>query len=722
MLALGRVVFRFCWARLKSRLCLAAASVVQGMQPRLCAISLAPGSAHHLLCSDAARGSLSFVPLWVYAVFALIHVWPYLPFWFTEQVEQQCLRIRYYACLHGYVQRLRCGMLLRQLVHWFMRPYLAVYQRETRQEVIRRAHKAGVFLKSSTLKHQLLTPRQQTQSIRRQNPVVPTSCHLRLLTIITFLLSASTVAAAGGTGHSGFAAAATSMDAAQLVSTNLHHYALMDPGNAFELLHMHRQATPASPAFLRNPVVPRSLKRTSPDHPFHGVWLQEQARAAKRAQARAPGSADDGQAPPGSSEQANVTVDDFSPEGKVSIDPTLKYWTDPDNQWVIGNHPGLTPAIREQLQAELLGRRDSCFAYRMSDLTGYTGEKFVIKLKHDRPIMQKPRKHAPLEMDIQDTKCVELHEAGFIVASSKNCQYASNATMPAKKDADGNWTDFRFCLDYRNINEATVADHYGMHLPEQLFACVAGSTFFSKIDLRGAFHQILIDEDSQQYTSFFWRNQQFNYTRLPYGMRNGPAELQRIMDREIGAAGLRDVCTCFIDDLLVHSQTAEEHLSHVCAVLDMLKACGLRAHPAKSCFFADTVEYLGHYIGANGLTPHQAKIAAVAGLRVPTNVSELRSVLGFLNYYRCYVQNFSAIAAPLNRLLGDAVPWQWTSTEHDAYQALKDAMCREGAALKHFDRDRPAIVYTDWSSAGVAAVLAQVDDDGNEYMVACAAL
>ena len=254
--------------------------------------------------------------------------------------------------------------------------------------------------------------------------------------------------------------------------------------------------------------------------------------------------------------------------------------------------------------------------------------------------MQKQRKHAPLEVAIQDDKCLELHGVGFVVQSPKNCQYASNATMPAKKDADGNWTDFRFCLDFRNINEATVADHYGMHLPEDLFTAVAGSTYFSKIDLRGAFHQILIDEGSQKYTSFFWRNQQFSYTRMAYGLRNAPAFLQRIMDLEIGRAGLREVCTCFIDDLLVHSKTAADHLRDVTGVLDMLAACGLKAHPAKSCFFADKVEYLGHYIGADGLTPHQAKIAAVAGLRVPTNVSELRSVLGFLNYYRCYVPDF----------------------------------------------------------------------------------
>ena len=499
---------------------------------RLVLCALSPTLAHHLQYSPADASvwaCLSVYPPLQYWAANLLLVWPHLPYWFTEQIVQQVLRARFYFCLYarfGWVWTVvKFKILLYPWVHWFMRPYLVVYQYETRQEVNRRAHKAGIYLKSSTLKHRLLTPRTATQCIQRQNPAVRTPHHLRLLAIITFALSAFTVAAAGGTGRTGFAAAASSMDAAQLVSNNLHHFALMDLGNAFDLLSAQRQATPALTAFLRSPDVPPGLTRSSPEHPQHWVFLQECARHAANVSVAADPTDEppplepdpDWQGPlPGQEEQAHATIDDFTPEGAAQADPTLNYTTDPENLWVIGNHPGLTPAMRDKLQEALVSRRPSCFAYQMSDLTGYKGEKFKIVLKHDRPIMQKPRKHAPLEVGIQDEKCVELHGAGFVVQSPKNCQYASNATMPAKKDADGNWTDFRFCLDYRNINEATVADHYGMHLPEELFAAVAGSSYFSKIDLRGAFHQILVEEESQQYTSFFWRNQQFSYTRMPY--------------------------------------------------------------------------------------------------------------------------------------------------------------------------------------------------------------
>lgn len=568
------------------------------------------------------------------------------------------------------VQRLRCRMLFRQSVHWFMNPYLPLYVNETRKELIRRMHKQHLYLKSSTLKHWLFTPRPDTLPIRRQTSP-PTSLHLRVLLTAVVLLSSTAIAAAGGVGMSGIAAAMSSAEAGQFASVNLQFLAVADPGMSFGR-------------------VTRTIDRMY-QGPF-GACQQ----------------------------QVFASIGDYQPDGATGHNPTTsKYWKDPENQWIIGDHPGFSTFQREQLQQLLLDNRSS-FAYSMSDLTGYTGAKFIIELKHDRPIVQRPRHHSPLELAIQDEKCVEMHKAGIIRHADIDTQYASNATMPAKKDVDGNWTDTRFCIDFRDINEATVADMYAMHLPEDLFQAVGVSCFFSKIDMRSAFHQIALDPASQAATSFWWRNQLFCFTRMPFGLRNASAACQRVMDLEIGKAGLRDNCVCFVDDLLVHSKTAEEHLQHLSAVFDMLASCGLKAHPAKSLFCCESVEYLGHDISAKGLTPHEAKVAAVKGLRVPTNVSELKSVLGFLGYYRCYVRSFSEIAAPLNALTGKGVPWQWTQQHQLAYQQLKDAMCKEGAALKRFDPARDVIVYADWSQQGIGAVLAQHDDDGNEYMVACA--
>ena len=587
-------------------------------------------------------------------------------------VRHHLLRRYWLLVLHVTVQHLRCRVLFRQAVHWFMRPYLPTYCRESRNELIQRLHTCGIYLKSSTRKHLIFTPRSATLPIRRQPPS-PTSSHLRLLFTAAILLSSATMAAAGGVGLTGVAAAMSSAGASQLASANLQHLALLDPGMAFQ-----RMCRASSTGGLPQP----------PEPMFP---------------------------------EACAAVDAYQPDGVTAPDPAAAtYWKDPENEWVIGNHPGLSQFQREQLQQMLLGCRTDCFAYSLSDLTGYTGAKFIIELKHGMPIIQRPRQHALLELAIQDEKCVEMFRAGIIRHADIDTQYASNATMPAKKDADGNWTDFRFCIDFRDINEATVCDHYGMHLAEDLFQAVGASCFFSKIDLRGAFHQILLDPASQAASSFYWRNQLFCFTRMPFGLKNASAFCQRVMDLEIGKAGLRDCCVCFVDDLLVHSKTAEEHLQHVGDVLDMLASCGLKAHPAKSLFCCESVEYLGHNISAKGLTPHEAKVAAVKGLRVPTNVSELKSVLGFLNYYRCYVPRFSDIAAPLNALMGAGVAWQWTQEHQAAYQQIKDIMCREGAALKQYDPAREVVVYADWSQHGIAAVLAQRDELGQEYMVACA--
>jgi hypothetical protein len=131
------------------------------------------------------------------------------------------------------------------------------------------------------------------------------------------------------------------------------------------------------------------------------------------------------------------------------------------------------------------------------------------------------------------------------------------------------------------------------------------------------------------------------------------------------------------------------------------------------------VSYLGHAVSESGLTPQEAKIKAEKEMKAPLNQSELHTVLGFLSYYRCYVPDFSSIAQPLNSLLAGKAAWQWGPDQQQALEALKDEMCRPGKILRHLDPKREILLHTDWSMKGMGAVLGQVDDDGNEYMVAC---
>ncbi|KAJ9511146.1 hypothetical protein QJQ45_013221 [Haematococcus lacustris] len=198
-----------------------------------------------------------------------------------------------------------------------------------------------------------------------------------------------------------------------------------------------------------------------------------------------------------------------------------------------------------------------------------------------------------------------------------------------------------------------------------------------------------------------------------------PAEYQRVMDRCVADAGLIHCCKAYIDDLLVHSTTAEQHLIDVTAALRMLQATGLKAHPDKSVFGADVVEYLGHNVSSHGLSPTEAKVAAVTALPTPTCLHDLRQIMGFINYYRCYVPNFSAIAAPITHLTSKGAPWVWGEEHQQAFATLKAAICTPGLVLRRADHERPFVLHTDWSTAGCGAVLGQVDDVGMEYMVAC---
>ena len=138
----------------------------------------------------------------------------------------------------------------------------------------------------------------------------------------------------------------------------------------------------------------------------------------------------------------------------------------------------------------------------------------------------------------------------------------------------------------------------------------------------------------REKTCFGVGNQLMAYRCMPYGLRNAPAHFQRVMDTEIALAGLDNCAIAFIDDVLIWSESPDQHVKDVAAVLDMLHGCGLRAHPDKSIFGADVIEYLGHNLSTFGISPHQAKVAAIMALPPPKNVSELRTQLGFLNYYR----------------------------------------------------------------------------------------
>ncbi|GIL94242.1 hypothetical protein Vretimale_493, partial [Volvox reticuliferus] len=419
---------------------------------------------------------------------------------------------------------------------------------------------------------------------------------------------------------------------------------------------------------------------------------------------------------------ALASVASFTPEGNSAATAYERYQKDAEGGWIWGNSITLDTTTNAALKEAVRVRKHSAFAYSMEELPGYSGDQgpFSLDLDTDKPVVQPPRRYSPKEKEVIAAKTAELMKPGIVKEYVGPTMCAVNPVLAAKKDPQtGMWTDHRMAQDYRPVNQHTLSDRYGLHRPEEIFQRVGKAVIFSKLDLRQGFLQIPIKPEDQPKTAYWVGNKLMMYTRMPYGLKNASAKFQRVMDYELAKAGLDDISVAFIDDVLIWSETPEQHVRDVERVLDALSACGLRAHPDKSIFGADVIEYLGHNLSPFGISPHQAKVAAIMALQPPKNVSELRTQLGFVNYYRCYVPNMSQTVVELNKLLKKDVPWSWGPAQQEAHDAIKAAFLREGMVLRRIDYSRPLILHTDFSNRGIGAVLGQLDDEGNEYMCAC---
>jgi transposase InsO family protein len=264
-------------------------------------------------------------------------------------------------------------------------------------------------------------------------------------------------------------------------------------------------------------------------------------------------------------------------------------------------------------------------------------------------------------------------------------------------------------------------DRYRLPLPDDIFDAIGDSGVFTKLDMQCGFWQLPVHPDHVERLGMHWAGRGVHvWKRMPFGVHNAPQRWQQIMDSELARADCSDFAKAFVDDIIIFSKNPAEHIKHVTRVLEALHAVGLKAHPEKSLFGCEMIEYLGMNVSRYGLTPNEAKVAAIAALQPPQNVSQVRSVVGLMSYYRRFVPNFSAVAAPLNALLKKEVPFHWGEQQQLAFDELKRVLTTPGMALKRVNPELPLLLYSDWSKQGIGAVLAQIDGEGFEHICACA--
>ena len=208
----------------------------------------------------------------------------------------------------------------------------------------------------------------------------------------------------------------------------------------------------------------------------------------------------------------------------------------------------------------------------------------------------------------------------------------------------------------------------------------------------------------------------YRYTRLPFGIASAPALFQKAMDTIL--QGIPHTI-CYLDDILVTGANDVEHLSNLKEVLSRLQRHGVHLKQKKCCFMQDLVDYLGHHVTADGIHVDASKVEALRQAPPPTNVSELRSFLGMLNYYGNFLQNLSTLLHPLNELLKAGQQWNWSHACNEAFEEAKRQLST-APVLVHYDPDLPICLAGDASSYGIGAVLSHVLADGTEHPIAFA--
>ncbi|XP_058456777.1 uncharacterized protein K02A2.6-like [Malaya genurostris] len=258
----------------------------------------------------------------------------------------------------------------------------------------------------------------------------------------------------------------------------------------------------------------------------------------------------------------------------------------------------------------------------------------------------------------------------------------------------------RICADYSTgLNEALEANHYPLPTPDEIFAQLNGSTVFSIIDLSDAYLQLEVDDSSKKLLTINTHRDLYQFNRLAPGVKSAPGAFQRLVDGMISdIPGVRS----FIDDVIVFSKDMKSHLVSLNLLFQRLKEYGFHVKAEKCHLFQTQLAYLGHIVDKEGIRPNPEKLKSIAELPAPTNVPELRSYLGAVNFYARFVRNMHELRHPMDQLLKKETKWQWTPECQRAFNQFKTAL-QSNLLLTHYDPKLPIIVAADASNTGIGA-------------------
>jgi len=382
-------------------------------------------------------------------------------------------------------------------------------------------------------------------------------------------------------------------------------------------------------------------------------------------------------------------------EGAVVVDRIPSEMTADTTDWNINSDLSETEKARV---LEVLEANSDLFSSHEFDLGTTSLMKHQIDLEQGtKPYRQRQRPISLPLRDKVDEKISQMLKYNIVEPSSS--PWASNLVVVRKKSGD-----IRLCIDWRQLNTATIKDAYPLPNLHQAMDALAGSEWFSTIDCRQGFNQVDIEESDRHKTAFYSTQGLLQFRKMGFGMCNAPATFQRLMELALSGLTWQEVMV-YVDDIVLYSKTFDQHIETIRRVFDRLRKAGLKLNRKKSAFAQRRIKFLGHIVDNGGISPDPEKVSAVLQIPSPSSSTEVRRFVGILSFYRRFIHDFSETAAPLHAISLKS-NFLWSEECEVAFRKLKQCLSR-APVLRLPDFSKTFILACDASNSALGAVLSQ---------------
>ena len=335
-------------------------------------------------------------------------------------------------------------------------------------------------------------------------------------------------------------------------------------------------------------------------------------------------------------------------------------------------------------------------------------------LSHDDSRICKDKvRRLPMKWKVDVASQVDEMLKNDIIGPSKS-PYNSNPLLVDKKD-----NTKRFAIDFRTLNKSTIQDAYPLPDVSDMIDSCKDAKYFSQLDLASGYWCLAVHEDDQHKTAFSVPNGKYEFKRMPFGLKNSQATFQRMIDKvihELNENGCFNV-GAFVDNIFIFSESLEEHIDTIRAVLQALVKHNLSLRPDKCEFGMKEIDFLGFHVGNNQVSPAKENVSKLCNFPVPRTKKQVQKFLGIANFNRKFIRRFAEIAKPLTSIISDKVEFIWKEEQQLAFQKIKDLLAKF-PVLGLPDFQKVFYIQADASDIAVGGMLFQYDENNDVVTLA----